>query len=105
VLLDVPCSGSGTLRRNPDLKWKLTIEKLNEVIQIQENIFEETLHLIKPNGRIVYVTCSLLQEENLNQVMKFCKKYGVVIENNAIFQTVPKHMKMDGFFSVTLKIV
>jgi len=104
ILLDVPCSGSGTMRRNPDLKWKFSYDKLEEYINIQEKIFEETLNLIKPNGRIVYITCSLFQEENMNQIIKFQKKYGVKIENNSIFQTVPISNKMDGFFSVTLQI-
>lgn len=102
VLLDVPCSGSGTLRRNPDLKWKFSIEKLEETLKVQETILEEALDLIKPYGRIVYVTCSLIQEENIYQILKFCKKFGLKIENDRIFQTVPKSKQMDGFFSVTL---
>jgi 16S rRNA C967 or C1407 C5-methylase (RsmB/RsmF family) len=103
VLLDVPCSGSGTLRRNPDLKWKFSLEKLEETLKVQETILNEALELVKPNGRIVYITCSLIQDENLNQVMRFCKKFGLKIENETIFQTVPKSKQMDGFFSVTLK--
>lgn len=102
VLLDVPCTGSGTIRRNPDLKWKFSLEKLEETLQVQENILNEALEMVKPTGKIVYVTCSLLQDENLNQVMKFCKKFGLKIENEKIFQTVPKSKQMDGFFSVTL---
>jgi len=104
ILLDVPCSGSGTLRRNPDLKWKFSLEKLEEYLNIQEKIFHETLDLMKPNGKIVYVTCSLFQEENMSQIIKFQKKFGVKIENNSIFQTVPTNKKMDGFFSVTLTL-
>ena len=73
-------------------------------MNVQERIFEETLNLIKPNGKIVYVTCSLFQEENMNQIIKFQKKFGVKIENNSIFQTVPTSKKMDGFFSVTLSL-
>lgn len=102
VMLDVPCSGSGTIRRNPDLKWKFSLEKLEETLAVQESILLESLDLVKPNGRIVYITCSLLQEENLNQIYKFCKKYGLKIENNSVFQTLPKSKKMDSFFSVTL---
>jgi 16S rRNA (cytosine967-C5)-methyltransferase len=102
ILLDVPCTGSGTFRRNPDLKWKFSLEKLEETKKVQETILKEALDLIKPNGRIVYVTCSLLQDENLNQVTRFCKKFGLKIENETIFQTVPKSKQMDGFFSVTL---
>ncbi len=102
VLLDVPCTGSGTLRRNPDLKWKFSLDKLDELLHVQEMILEEATSMIKPKGKIVYVTCSLIQEENLNQVVKFCKKFGFKIENEMIFQCVPKSKRMDGFFSVIL---
>ena len=103
VLLDVPCTGTGTFRRNPCLKWKFSLPRLEELLMIQEQIFKESLDLIKPNtGKIVYVTCSLLQEENMSQIVKFCRKYDVKIENERVFQTVPKSKKMDGFFSVTL---
>ena len=47
VLLDVPCSGSGVLRRNPDMKWKFTVEKLNELVKVQELILEESLHFLR----------------------------------------------------------
>jgi len=104
VLLDVPCSGTGTIRRNPDLKIKFSNERLIELLNVQEKILEESLDLLKPNGKIVYVTCSLLREENINQIMKFCRKFGVKIDNDTIFQTEPKSGMMDGFFSVTLKL-
>jgi 16S rRNA (cytosine967-C5)-methyltransferase len=104
ILLDVPCSGTGTIRRNPDLKIKFTIERLEELLNVQEKILEESLDLLKPNGKIVYVTCSLLKEENINQIMRFCRKFGVKIDNDIIFQTEPKSGMMDGFFSVTLKL-
>jgi 16S rRNA (cytosine967-C5)-methyltransferase len=104
VLLDVPCSGTGTLRRNPDFKYKFSFERLEETLYTQEKIFEEALDLLKPNGKIVYVTCSVLKDENINQVMKFCRRFGVRIVNDTIFQTEPKSKKMDGFFSVTLKL-
>src|SRR5690606_4759030 len=99
ILLDVPCTGTGTIRRNPDLKYKFSIEKLEETLSVQEKIFEESLDLLKPNGKIVYVTCSILKDENINQVMKFCRKFGVKIDNDFIFQTEPKSKRMDGFFS------
>lgn len=102
VLCDVPCTGSGTFRRNPDLKWKFSLPKLEETLKIQHTILEEAAQLIKPRGKIVYVTCSLIQDENLHQVVKFCRNNGFKIESETVFQTVPKSKKMDGFFSVTL---
>ena len=103
VLLDVPCSGTGTIRRNPDMKWKFSFNRLEELLDTQEKIFEESLYYLKPGGRIAYTTCSILQEENLNQVVKFCNKFGMKIEDDNIFQTLPKSKQMDGFFSVTLR--
>jgi len=65
VLLDVPCSGSGVLRRNPDLKWKFTLEKLQELIKLQHLILDEALHFLRDDtSKIVYSTCSVLPEEN-----------------------------------------
>jgi 16S rRNA C967 or C1407 C5-methylase (RsmB/RsmF family) len=102
-MLDVPCTGSGVMRRNPDLRWKFSVEKMREVAKVQELILQESLHFVKPDtGKIVYCTCSVLPEENLLQVMKFCEKYGFEIENGAHFTTLPKHRGMDGFFSATL---
>ena len=84
------------------MKWKFSLNRLEELIEVQEKIFEESLYFLKQDGRIAYTTCSILQEENLNQVVKFCQKYGMKIENENIFQTLPKSKQMDGFFSVTL---
>lgn len=71
IILDVPCSGTGTIRRNPDIKFRITENSIkNHVIQ-QELIFSKSLKYLKRNGRIAYITCSLLKEENENQVRKF----------------------------------
>lgn len=103
VLLDVPCTGTGTLRRNPENKYKFSLERYRELLEVQRELLEESLMFIKPKvGRIVYTTCSLLYEENLSQVLKFCKRHGFCIENDRILQTEPTRNGMDGFFSVTL---
>ncbi|PJC58621.1 MAG: RNA methyltransferase, partial [Ignavibacteria bacterium CG_4_9_14_0_2_um_filter_37_13] len=60
VLLDVPCSGLGVLRRNPDAKWKLTNERIEELKSLQQKILESYSTMVKPNGKIVYSTCSIL---------------------------------------------
>jgi 16S rRNA (cytosine967-C5)-methyltransferase len=66
MLLDVPCTGSGVLRRNPDTKWKFTVEKMNELLKIQELILDESLSYLRDEtSRIVYCTCSILPEENV----------------------------------------
>lgn len=99
VLVDAPCSGTGTLRRNPDMKWKFSEEMLNRLVGQQRVIFEKALSFLKPNGKIVYSTCSLLQEENQEQVDHFMKTYNLKIEG-APFQSLPSEGGMDGFFGV-----
>ena len=64
VLCDVPCSGSGTWRRDPEAKWRLTPGRLAELGQLQRQIVEQAQTLVKPGGRLVYMTCSLLDAEN-----------------------------------------
>ena len=64
VLVDAPCSGLGTLRRNPDLKWRQSPEALAELVQKQAAILESAARLVKRGGRLVYATCSLLRQEN-----------------------------------------
>ncbi|HET6161158.1 MAG TPA: RsmB/NOP family class I SAM-dependent RNA methyltransferase [Dongiaceae bacterium] len=71
VLVDAPCTGTGTWRRNPDAKWKLTPEDLEELSEVQHNILDSAWRLVKPGGRLVYATCSLLAEENEAQVEAF----------------------------------
>ncbi len=62
VLVDAPCSGTGTLRRNPDIKWRPI--DLDHLVKLQASILEAAAKLVKPGGRLVYATCSLLEEEN-----------------------------------------
>lgn len=71
VLVDAPCSGSGTWRRNPDLKWRFTPTDLEEVIALQRSILQSASRLVKPGGRLIYVTCSILQNENERQIADF----------------------------------
>ena len=71
VLVDAPCSGCGTWRRNPDAKWRLTPQGLDELVDLQGRILESAARLVKPGGRLVYATCSLLPVENERQVDRF----------------------------------
>ena len=64
VLVDAPCSGLGTLRRNPDLKWRQSPESVAELVVKQGAILQSAARLLKPGGRLVYATCSLLPAEN-----------------------------------------
>lgn len=101
VLVDAPCTGTGTLRRNPDMKWKFTEETLPRLAGQQRTIFEKALSFLKPDGRIVYCTCSILREENEDQAAHFMKTYGLVMEGSP-FQCVPTEGNMDGFYGVVL---
>lgn len=71
VVVDAPCSGSGTWRRNPDLKWRFSLEDLQEVKEIQGRILKNAARLVKPGGRLVYITCSLFHDENFHRVKQF----------------------------------
>jgi len=71
VLVDAPCSGTGTWRRNPDAKWRSTEQGLTELVALQGKILNQAAGLVKPGGRVVYATCSLLPEENEAQIEAF----------------------------------
>jgi len=75
LLLDVPCSGLGTLRRNPDIKWKLSSDDLKRLIILQQEILEKYCMITKPNGRMAYSVCSILPSEAEEQVLRFLKKH------------------------------
>ncbi|MCU0382662.1 MAG: RsmB/NOP family class I SAM-dependent RNA methyltransferase [Cyclobacteriaceae bacterium] len=73
VLLDVPCSGLGVLKRNPDAKWKLTPEFIENVKRVQAGILQDYATMVKPGGKLVYSTCSIMPSENEKQVAFFLK--------------------------------
>lgn len=100
ILLDVPCSGTGTLRRNPDMKWRYKENTVENLVAEQRKIFEESLKYLAPNGKIVYATCSVLKEENEDQIEYFLKTYNLKLEET--FKSVPSPGKMDGFYAATL---
>jgi 16S rRNA (cytosine967-C5)-methyltransferase len=71
VLVDAPCSGLGTLRRNPDLKWRQSPESVAQLVRKQQGILNAASRLVKPGGRLVYATCSILPQENEEVVEAF----------------------------------
>lgn len=101
LLLDVPCSGLGVLRRNPDTKWKLSPEVIEKTIQLQREILSQYVTMLKPGGYLVYATCSILPAENENQVKWF-------LENHSGYQlTEEKHLYpssgTDGFYMARIR--
>jgi 16S rRNA (cytosine967-C5)-methyltransferase len=75
VLVDAPCSGFGTLRRNPDLKWRHGASAVPELARKQEGILASAARLVKPGGRLVYATCSILREENEAVIDSFAARH------------------------------
>lgn len=75
VLVDAPCSSSGTWRRNPDLRWRWYGPNLEEIMQMQAEILDKVADKVKPGGRLVYATCSLFREENEDQVASFLTRH------------------------------
>jgi len=71
VLIDAPCSGLGVLKRNPDSKWKLQPEFIDNIKKIQSEVLENYSKIVKPGGKMVYATCSILPSENQDQIKKF----------------------------------
>ena len=118
VLVDAPCSGLGTLRRNPDLKWRQSPEALAELTVKQAAILASAARLVKPGGRLVYATCSLLPEENEAIVAAFLAaneafvpvsaeevlaKQGITIACGEQLHLTPAGHDTDGFFAAVLE--
>jgi len=126
VLIDAPCTGIGTWRRNPDAKWRIRPGALAERIKQQEAVLESAVALVKPGGRIVYITCSVLAEENGDRVRAFTGRHGdfsvekpvnvinglgeraylfaraVLISDEGLLMT-PRRTDTDGFFVSMLR--
>ncbi len=118
VLVDAPCSGLGTLRRNPDLKWRQGPQAVTEMAAKQRAILDAAARLVKPGGRLVYATCSLLQEENEAVVDAFLDAHppfarvhsgeilhrqGVELDTGPYFRVFPHAHGMDAFFAGVLE--
>ena len=100
VFVDAPCTGTGTLRRNPDIKWKFDLPLLQRIQGQQRTIFEKALSFLKPGGRIIYSTCSILKEENQDQIAHFMKTYDLELVEE-VFESLPVPNGMDGFYGAS----
>ncbi|MCB1590980.1 MAG: RsmB/NOP family class I SAM-dependent RNA methyltransferase [Alphaproteobacteria bacterium] len=112
VLLDVPCSGTGTWRRNPDMRWRTYGPSLEELKTIQSEIIEKASPCVKPGGTLVYATCSLLEDENEKQIEKFLAAHpefeidpldptqGI---GSPFMRLTPARHSTDGFFAARLR--
>jgi len=117
VLVDAPCSGFGTLRRNPDMKWRQTPEDVAELVEKQKSILAAAARLVKPGGRLVYATCSILEEENRGVVEDFLRsapftlravgdaleKGGIRLHMGEYLELWPHRHGTDAFFAAVLE--
>ena len=118
VLVDAPCSGLGTLRRNPDLKWRQTPASVEELTRKQADILAGAARLVKPGGRLVYATCSILAEENEAVVDAFLAshgefarlpvdellgKQGIALDTGIDLRLLPHRHGTDGFYAAVLE--
>jgi len=86
VFVDAPCTGSGTWRRHPDAKWRLTEAQLQQRQADQDAVLAGACAFVKPGGRLVYVTCSLLMEENEDRVAAFLGQHADFTQTSALAQ-------------------
>jgi len=105
LLLDVPCSGTGVIRRNPDAKWKLSPKFIKEIIIVQRQILMEYTKMLKPGGKLLYATCSILPDENERQIDWFLKESEsgdsfTLLKSKRI---MPQDEGFDGFYMAVLQ--
>ncbi|MCE9524179.1 MAG: RsmB/NOP family class I SAM-dependent RNA methyltransferase [Alphaproteobacteria bacterium] len=120
VLVDAPCSGTGSWRRNPDSRWSTQAANIDELTALQDAILARAAKLVKPGGRLIYATCSLLPRENDQRVEKFLKqnpefslvdareiwgaatKRGWPFGNESVLRLSPARHRTDGFFAAVM---
>jgi 16S rRNA (cytosine967-C5)-methyltransferase len=116
ILLDVPCSGLGTLRRNPEIKWRITAGDLHRQSDLQKRLLGAAAACLRPGGRLVYSTCSVMPEENEVVIADFLSRHGdfrcvhppagippSMVSNEGFFRTRPDRHGTDGFFGAVLR--
>jgi len=104
LLLDVPCSGLGVLRRNPDSKWKLTPDFVANIRETQQEIIQSYSRILRKDGKLIYATCSVLPSENQQQVEKFlASEPGKAFELEEQKSILPQEEGFDGFFMARLR--
>ena len=110
ILLDAPCSATGVIRRHPDIKWLRKEEDIAELAELQRKILKALWARLKPNGVLLYATCSVLPEENSQQIQRFVEttadatlvEMDFVGEKTVMKQFLPQQNGGDGFFYAKL---
>ena len=112
ILLDAPCSATGVIRRHPEIKWLRTAGQVDAAVRVQQELLSALWPLLKPGGRLVYATCSILKRENSGQVQQFLTQHADATEQTPAVewglveplgrQVLPGEAQMDGFFYAVL---
>ncbi len=107
ILLDAPCSATGVIRRHPDIKWLRKAPDIEALAKLQQEILRKTWSLLKPGGTLLYATCSVLPEENSQQIEDFLNDTNNaqlvdIIEDSIGWQILPDEASMDGFYYAKL---
>lgn len=103
LLIDSPCSGLGTLKRQPDLKWRLKPAALDRVRSIQSQLLAEYPKMLKPGGKLLYATCSILPSENQDQIARFLEKRPGEYRLISQYNLLPSETGHDGFHASLLQ--
>lgn len=101
VLVDAPCSGTGTWRRNPELRWRLSADRLARLVAVQARLIDLGASLLRPGGRLVYAVCSVLTEEGEAQAVSGAARTGLHLGDRRAF--TPLQHGCDGFFVARLE--
>jgi 16S rRNA (cytosine967-C5)-methyltransferase len=116
LLVDAPCTGTGTLRRHPDGRWRITPTDLEALRVLQRDILEAAAPCVRVGGHLVYSTCSIEPEENEEQVLGFIESHeefeidpaadavpGELLDENGFLRVLPQHSGFDGAFAARLR--
>jgi 16S rRNA (cytosine967-C5)-methyltransferase len=101
VFVDAPCTGSGTWRRHPDAKWRLSEDQLGKRIAEQDMVLDQAAPFVKPGGRLVYVTCSVFAEENEDRIAAFLSRNPAFAVRTITLEPVGDHVTPEGFLRLT----
>ena len=103
ILIDAPCSGTGTLRRNPEIRWRITERDIHELAAQQKLFLKNAARVLKPGGQLVYSTCSVERDEN-EQVIETFERENPEFKLINTRRLWPQHEGTDGFFIASLQL-